>query len=66
MHSFRKPNLTKSVMFAGTYEDGRTAYMVGENHGPPSEDYLAGAIARERQATGALPDGAITGVKRVR
>ena len=66
MHTFRRPNPTKSVMFAVSYDDGRTAYMVVENHGPPAEDYLAGNIARERQEAGLLPEGNITGIKRVR
>jgi hypothetical protein len=66
MHYFRKTNYTKSVMFAVSYDDGRTAYMVIENHGSPSEDYLVGATAREQQKLGQLPDGSITGVKRVR
>ena len=65
-YQFRKTNHPKSVMFAVTYEDGRTAYMVVENHGPPTEDYAIGATAREHQKSGQLPDGTITGVKRVR
>ena len=66
MHQFRKVNHPKSVMFAVSYDDGRTAYMIVENHGPPSEDYAIGATAREQQKSGQLPDGTITGVKRVR
>ena len=65
MH-FRRTNPTKSVMFAVTYDDGRTAYMVIENHGSPSEDYAVGATAREHQNRGLLPDGTILSVKRVR
>ena len=34
------------AMFAVNYEDGRTAYMVVENHGKPSDDYLAGPISK--------------------
>ena len=66
MYQFRKTNHPKSVMFAVTYDDGRTAYMVLENHGAASEDYAIGATAREQQASGQLPDGTITRVKRVR
>jgi hypothetical protein len=53
-------------MFAVNFDDGRTAYMVVENHGKPSDDYLAGPIARERQEKGELPEGTITSIKRVR
>jgi hypothetical protein len=53
-------------MFAVAYDDGRTAYLVLENHGGPSEDYLVASIARERQEQGSLPTGTITGIKRVR
>jgi len=66
MYHFRKTNHPKSVMFAVTYDDGRTAYMVVENHVSPSEDYLIGATARDQQRSGHLPDGTITTFKRVR
>ncbi len=66
MYQFRRTNHPKSVMFAVSYDDGRTAYMVVENHGPPTEDYTIGATAREQQRAGQLPDGTIIGVKRVR
>jgi hypothetical protein len=66
MFQFRKTNQTKSVMFAVTYDDGRTAYRFIENHGSPSEDYLVGATAREQQNRGQLREGTITAVKRVR
>ncbi len=66
MYGFKRSSFAKSVMFAVNYDDGRTAYMVIENHGKPSEDYLAGSVARERQEAGELPEGTITSVKRVR
>jgi hypothetical protein len=66
MYHFRKTFHPKSVMFAVTYDDGRTSYMVVENHGSPSEDYAVGATAREQQDRGQLPEGTITGIKRVR
>jgi hypothetical protein len=53
-------------MFAVSYDDGRTAYLVIENHGKSGNDHLVGAIAKERQEQGVLPPGTITGVKRVR
>jgi hypothetical protein len=66
MYTFRKPAPAKSVMFAVNYDDGRTAYLVIENHGKPSDDYLVGPIAKERQEQGTLPEGNITSIKRVR
>src|SRR5215203_4853341 len=63
---FRRSTPQKSVMFAVNFDDGRTAYMVVENHGKPSDDYLAGSIAKERQDKGELPEGTITTIKRVR
>ena len=56
MFRFRKANHTKSVMFAVTYDDGRTAYMFIENHGPASEDDFVGATARDQQNRGQLPE----------
>jgi hypothetical protein len=66
MHTFKKASYAKSVMFAVNFEDGRTAYLVVENHGKTSDDYLVGPIAKERQEAGLLPDGAIASIKRVR
>lgn len=66
MNTFRRTTPAKSVMFAVNFDDGRTAYMVIENHGKSSDDYLAGSIAKERQEAGTLPEGAIASIKRVR
>ncbi len=66
MFSFRKPSFTRSVMFAVSYDDGRTAYLVVQNHGTSDQDYLVPTIARERQAQGELPEGIISTIKRVR
>lgn len=66
MQAFRKSSFVKSVMFAVSYDDGRTAYLVIDNHGSGDQDYRVGALARERQARGELPEGSITGIKRVR
>lgn len=66
MNTFRRTPPAKSVMFAVNYDDGRTAYMVVENHGKANDDYRAGPIAKDRQASGELPDGTIVGIKRVR
>ena len=66
MQAFRKSSFSRSVMFAVSYDDGRTAYLVIENYGSTDQDYRATAVARERQARGELPEGVITGAKRVR
>ena len=66
MYTFKKPPPAKSVMFAVNYDDGRTAYLVIDNHGKPSDDYRVTAIAKERQAQGTLHEGNITSIKRVR
>ena len=66
MRTFRKTIHPKSVMFAVSYDDGRTAYLVVENHGQSSDDYMVGSIAPAQQEQGTLPEGTITGIKRVR
>jgi hypothetical protein len=66
MRPFRKTFHPKSVMFAVSYDDGRTAYLVVENHGQSGDDYLVAPIAREQQEQGNLPEGTITGIRRVR
>jgi hypothetical protein len=66
MHGFRKTSFTRSVMFAVGFDDGRTAYLVVENHGTSDQDYRIASVARERQAQGALPEGTIATIKRVR
>lgn len=63
--SFRKLAPTKSVMFAVDYDDGRTAYLWLDDHAKGG-DHLVGAIAKERQEQGVLPEGTITKIKRVR
>ena len=66
MYAFRKTHHPKSVMFAVNYDDGRTAYLVIENHGPSSDDFAVGAVAREHQEQGLLPEGTIRTIRRVR
>jgi hypothetical protein len=66
MYGFKKPAFSRSVMFAVNYEDGRTAYLVVQNHGTTDQDYLVPTIARERQTHGELPEGTISTIKRVR
>jgi hypothetical protein len=53
-------------MFAVNYDDGRTAYLVLENHGATGQDYRVPTIVRERQLQGELPEGTISSIKRVR
>jgi hypothetical protein len=66
MFAFRKTHHPKSVMFAVSYDDGRTAYFVIENHGHTSDDYVVGSVARDQQLAGTLPEGTITAIRRVR
>jgi hypothetical protein len=65
MVMFRRSGTARSTMFVVTYDDGRTAYLWLDDHGK-GDDHRVGAIARERQQQGALPDGVISGIKRVR
>jgi hypothetical protein len=65
MHTFRKSNPKKSVMFVVTYDDGRTAYMSIDAL-KTGDDRTAGPIARTQQERGALPEGHITSIRRVR
>ena len=48
-----------------THGDGRTAYLWLDGHNP-ADDHRVGAIAKERQEQGSLPEGVIASVKRVR
>ena len=66
MHSYRKTAFGRSVMFAVGYDDGRTGYLVIQNHGTGDQDYLVPSIVRERQAQGDLPEGTISTIERVR
>jgi hypothetical protein len=65
MYTFRKSNPTKSVMFVVTYDDGRTAYMWIDAL-RTGDDRTVGPIARNQQEQGALPEGHIASIKRVR
>jgi hypothetical protein len=62
--SYTRPKT--SVAFSVQYQDGRTAYLFLEGHGGPERDFLVSSIAHERQRTGALPQGVIVSVRRVR
>ncbi len=66
MYRFKKAPIARSVMFAVNFDDGRTAYLVVENHGAIGEDHFVPTIARERQEQGELPEGTISTIKRVR
>ncbi len=59
----RKPS--RATMLSAHYEDGGTAYFEADRD-LVREDHRLLAIALERQATGRLPAGTITSVKRVR
>ena len=56
----------RNLMFAVTYEDGRTAYITIDPDVIRSGDHVARVVARERQHRGEIPEGEIAGVKRVR
>jgi hypothetical protein len=65
MNTFRKYTPSKSVMFVVTYDDARTAYMwVDTMRAGP--DQSVAPLARAQQEQGALPEGNITSIKRVR
>jgi hypothetical protein len=66
MFGYKKTAFSRSVMFAVGYDDGRTGYLVVQNHGTTDQDYLIPAVARERQVQGELPEGTISTIKRVR
>jgi hypothetical protein len=55
-----------SVMFAITYDDGRTAYITIDPNTLKAGDHVARVVAAERQEKGELPEGKIVGTKRVR
>jgi hypothetical protein len=55
-----------NIMFAVSYEDGRTAYItISPKLLQPGEN-VARIVARERQERGEIPQGEIASVKRVR
>ena len=54
------------ILFAVRYQDGRSAYVRVAPAIADDGDYRVIAIAREQQERGEIPDGTITGVKRVR
>jgi hypothetical protein len=66
MYTFHKQAPAKSVMFAVSYDDGRTAYLWIEGHGKGGDDRLVSLIAKEQQEQGLIPEGTITSIKRVR
>ena len=53
-------------MFAVRYQDGRSAYVRVAPTAADVADHSVMAIAREQQRLGKIPEGTITGVKRVR
>lgn len=65
MRTFRNVARARSAMFAVSYDDGRTAYMIIEHH-DKVHDHLVGEIAKKQQVAGTLPSGHVTKIKRVR
>jgi hypothetical protein len=66
MIMFRKTTPPKTVMFAVHYDDKRTAYLWVDDIAAARDSIAVGAIARQQQKQGALPEGKITSLKRVR
>jgi hypothetical protein len=66
MNTFRESTLGKSLMFAVTYDDARTAYLWVDNASKADDERLVGSIARFQHEQGTLPPGTITRIKRVR
>ena len=63
--SQRRPRDTHKL-FAVRYQDGRSAYVRVAPAAADIGDHRVIAIAREQQGLGEIPEGTITGVKRVR
>lgn len=61
----RPPLRANATAFAVSYADGRTVYLWLTDHGNASHDHLVRMIAQDQQRTGALPSGAIVGIKRL-
>jgi hypothetical protein len=55
-----------NIMFAVTFQDGRTAYITISPNALRPGDHVARNIVRERQEKGEIPEGEIVAVKRVR
>ena len=53
-------------MFLVNYDDGRTAYLWIDDPVEANDPRVLGVIAQARQAQGALPDGTIASIRRVR
>lgn len=66
MYTFRKTPPAKSVMFMVNYDDGRTAYLWIDSSMEAGDTRAVGLIARAQQEQGSLPEGTITGIRRVR
>jgi hypothetical protein len=66
MNMFRKSTPPKTVMFAVHYDDQRTAYLWVDDVALARDAVAVGALARRQQEQGALPEGKITSLKRVR
>ncbi|HZH51460.1 MAG TPA: hypothetical protein VEZ16_06205 [Microvirga sp.] len=66
MNTFRKATRAKSVMFLVSYEDARTAYLWVDSPVTTGDTRAIGLIAQARQDQGALPEGKIVGIRRIR
>jgi hypothetical protein len=66
MNTFRKASPAKSVMFVVDYDDARRAYLWVEDLTKANDSRAIALIARTQQEQGTLPEGTITGIRRVR
>jgi hypothetical protein len=66
MSAFRKSTAAKSVIFAVNYDDARTAYLWVDNPLKVIDSRAVSLMAQVEQEKGALPEGNITSIKRVR
>jgi hypothetical protein len=65
MYTFRK-SPAKSVMFVVDYDDARRAYLWIDDLEKAANARAVEVMARARQEQGALPEGNITSIRRVR
>jgi len=66
MNTFRRATAAKSVMFVVDYDDARRAYLWVNDPVKSGDTRAIGLIARAQQEQGALPEGTITSIRRIR
>ncbi|MET0527532.1 hypothetical protein [Microvirga sp. P5_D2] len=66
MNTFRRANPAKTVMFVVDYDDARRAYLWVDDLTKANDSRAIALIARAQQEQGTLPEGTITGIRRIR